>query len=241
MPSLLERTKLLHKAKDDVRLQRALIAQCKNDVLFWFDWFAWTFNPRVDGAHLPFNLYDFQRDVILLMHDCIKRGEPLIIEKSRDMGLSWMVLLIFQYWWLFQDGADFLLGSRTQDEVDQKGNRSTLFEKFRYNINRMPLWMCPKLERHHNGHMKIINPTNGNVLSGEASTPDFGRSQRYRAVLMDEVARHPYGDFAYASVSQSTNCIILLFTPFGKANIAYRMRSHEDIEWVDIGGKHENK
>ena len=241
MPSYLQRVQLLYEAKNDIGLQNALVERCKEDPLFWFDWFAWTFNPRLDDAHLPFNLYPFQRDVIEIMYDCITRGEPLIIEKRRDMGLSWMVLLMFQWFWLFKDGADFLLGSRKEDEVDDKGNRSTLFEKFRYNLNRQPLWICPKLARHHDGHMKIINPKNGNVLNGEAATPDFGRSQRYRAALMDEVARHPYGELAYASVSQSTNCIILLFTPFGKANVAYKMRSHEGVKWVDIGESNERR
>lgn len=235
MPTMEERLKFLIRCREDEYFRNAVYGKCKEDILFWFEWFTYTFNPRLDVAHLPFNLYDFQKDTVLVMKDCIENGEPLIIEKSRDMGLSWLVVLTFQWFWLFLDGADFLCGSRKEDDVDKKGDRSTLFQKFRYNLDMLPAWMCPKLSKSEDAHLKLINPNNGNVLKGESATADFGRSQRYRAVLMDEVARHPYGDYAYASVSQSTNCTILLFTPFGKANIAYRMRSNPDVEWLDVG------
>lgn len=232
-----QRLKLIVECKKDPSFAMAMRERCKDDIIFWFNHFCYTFNPRVTPSHLPFNLYPFQEEVILLMQDCIERGEPLIIEKSRDMGLSWMVVLTFQWFWLFRDGADFLLGSRKEDDVDKRGDRSTLFQKFRYNLELQPDWICPKLGKNDDAHLKIIHPTNGNLLKGESATADFGRSQRYRAVLMDEVARHPYGEYAYASVSQSTNCVILLFTPFGRANIAYKMRSHPNVEWVDIDGR----
>lgn len=234
MATLEERHKLLLECKTNPRLRGAVFNRCQEDILFWYDWFTYTFNPRTQPAHLPFNLYDFQRKTVLVLQDCIQRGEPILIEKSRDMGLSWLVMLTFQWFWLFMDGADFLCGSRKEDDVDKRGDRSTLFQKFRYNLDMQPVWLCPPIGKAHDAHMKIINPRNGNVLSGEAATADFGRSQRYRAVLMDEVARHPYGEYAYASVSQSTNCIVLLWTPFGKANIAYKLRSHPDVEWIDL-------
>lgn len=236
MATLYERAKLLEEASLNPSMQRALVNECRNDIIFWFEWFCYTFNPRVTPAHLPFNPYPFQKETIKVIQSCVQRGEPLIIEKSRDMGLSWLVLLVFQWFWIFEDGADFLCGSRKQDDVDKKGDRSALFEKFRYNLRMQPEWMCPKLTYQNDNYLKITHPITGNILKGESATADFGRSQRFKAVLMDEVARHPYGDYAYASVSQSSNCIILLFTPFGQANIAYRMRQHPEVEWVDIGG-----
>lgn len=235
MATLYERAKILQAAADDESLQAALLAKCQRDPIFWFEYFCYTFNPRTTPAHLPFNPYPFQVETIQIMIDCIQRGEPLIIEKSRDMGLSWLVLLVFQWFWLFEDGVDFLCGSRKEAYVDRKGDRSVLFEKFRYNLRMQPEWICPKLGKNNDNYMQITHPVTGNILKGEAATADFGRSQRFKAVLMDEVAVHPYGDYAYASVSHSSNCIILLFTPFGQANIAYRMRQHPDVEWVEIG------
>lgn len=229
-----ERLDLMLECKKDSKLRNAVYKRCKTDIVFWFDWFAYTFNPRVIPAHLPFNLYPFQKKAILLMCECIEKGEPLIIEKSRDLGLSWLVMMVFQWYWLFNDGMDFLVGSKKEDDVDKRGDRSTLFQKFRYNLAYQPKWILPTMSKQDDAHMKIINPKNGNVLAGEAATADFGRGQRYRAVLMDEVARHPYGQYAYDCITHSTNCIIMLFTPFGKANIAYTMRSHPDLDWIDI-------
>lgn len=236
MATLPERSIMLAECDNDIAYRIATVQRCREDILFWFDWFCYTFNPRLYPAHLPFNPYEFQREVIFLIKQCIETGEPLIIEKSRDMGLSWLVLLVFQWFWLFRDGVDFLCGSRKQDDVDKKGDRSALFEKFRYNLRMQPLWICPPLGARNDTYLKIIHPETGNLIKGESATADFGRSQRYTAVLMDEVARHPYGEYAYASVSQSSNCMILLFTPFGQANIAYKMRQHPDVEWVPING-----
>lgn len=228
------RYRLLYAAKNDPTLQAQCIAACNHDIVFWFNNFAYTFDPRRAPADLPFNLMDFQETVVLTIADCIRTGEPLLIEKSRDMGVSWLILLVFQYFWMFEPGSDFLLGSKNQDLVDKKGDRSTLFQKLRFNARLQPSWMLPKLDKNSDTFLKMIHPVNGNTIVGATSTPDFGRSGRYRAALMDEMAFHPYGKAAYESVSQSTNCIIMPSTPNGKANEFYKLRSLEDIEWIDL-------
>lgn len=236
MASIEDRGKLLKAAKGNEDLQIKLIAQCKYDILFWFDYFAYTFNPRVRPSDLPFNLMHFQRQVVLEIQKCIDNSEPLLIEKSRDMGITWMIALVFHWYWLFFDGSHFLIGSKVQDLVDKKGDRSTIFEKLRYNHRMQPGWMTPPLTKGYDNFMRLIHPQSGNTIVGASSTPDFGRSGRYKAALMDEMAFHPYGKAAYESVSQSTDCIIMPSTPNGKLNEFYKLRSLKDMEWIDIEG-----
>ena len=243
---LVYRDKILRTAADDRAFQLELLELCKRDPVFWFNTFCWTFDPRmIDGRYSiqPFVLFPFQRALVRLIYECIHNGEPCMIKKSRDMGVSWIVMLVLQHFWLFCPGADSHVGSRKKEYVDKKGSRSTLFEKFRWNLKYLPVWMIPSLRDDREDTVcKIIHPERsglpgmGNTITGEASVPDFGISQRYKAVFMDEFAKQPFGKLAYETVSQSTNCIIGVWTPFGKANPAYKLTNDPDNPptWVNI-------
>jgi hypothetical protein len=152
----------------------------------------------------------------------------LLIEKSRDMGISWLILLVFQYYWLFREGANFHLGSRKEDAVDRKGDISTLFEKLRYNLDWLPTWMKPL--RYQGNLLRLVNPTNGNSITGESSNENFGRGGRYRAVLFDEFPFWPGQDAAFASAGQSTPCRIIVGTPYGKTNRFAQLRFSGQIK-----------
>lgn len=230
MATLIERCELLERARLDKGLQAELRELCKRDINFWFDYFCYTYNPRLKSPHLPFNLFPFQRQSIECIQHCIDLPDNLIIDKSRDMGITWLVLLVFQHYWQFKEVGNFHLGSKTEDLVDVSGDISTLFPKIRYNADMQPLWLLPRLKKgKHDAHLKLVNPITGSIISGQASTPDFGRSGRYTAVLLDEFARHPYGELAHVSVSQSTDCAIALWTPYGKKNYAFQLAHADDV------------
>lgn len=234
MATLRERAALIHRAAADVNLQAVLNEKCKRDILFWFNNFCWTFNPREAPYNFPFNLYLFQEKAVLVLKDCIDNGEPLLIKKSRDMGLTWLVLLVFQHYWLYVPGSAFHLTSITQDDVDKLGDVSTLFGKLRYNLGYLPSWQKPKLTKMEDGFMKLANPLNGNIITGQAPVTNFGRSRRYKAVLMDEMAQLRHGATMYSSISHSTNSIIMPYTPYGKQNEAYRLANGDDVERVPL-------
>lgn len=217
-------------------LQQLFMAQCQRDILFWFRHFAWTFDPRMTQPHKPFVPYPYQEQTIQTLVNCIENGEDLLIEKSRDMGVSWLILLVFQYYWLFRDGANFHLGSRKQEAVDRKGDISTLFEKLRYNLDWLPDWMKPAgwQPSMHDNLLRLINPANGNVITGESSNENFGRGGRYRAALFDEFPFWPMQEAAYASAGQSTPCRIVVGTPYGKNNRFADLRFAGQIKTLSI-------
>lgn len=234
MANLQERAALIKSAAADPVLQAVLNEKCRRDILFWFNNFCWTYNPREKPYNFPFNLYEFQEKTVLLIQDCINTGEPLLIKKSRDMGATWMILLVFQHFWLYESGSAFHMTSITQDDVDLLGDVSTLFGKLRYNLGYLPEWMKPPMGRHDDGFMKLVNPINGNIITGQAPVLNFGRSRRYKAVLMDEMAQLRNGGTLYSSVSHSTKSIIMPYTPYGKSNEAFRLANSENIERVSV-------
>lgn len=236
MASLQERAELIQAARNNPLKQAALVEMCKRDILFWFNNFCWTFDPRKAPHNFPFNLYPFQEQIVLELKHCIDTGEYMLIKKSRDMGLSWLCLLVIQWYWLFEPGSDFHMTTRKEDDIDKKGVKSTMFQKLRYNLEWLPSWMAPELGKNDDSFMKLINPRNGNAITGEAPVIDFARSQRYKAIIMDEGARLPYGEASFHSASQSSDCILIPYTPYGKGNVAFRLSKGPDIEHVALCG-----
>lgn len=220
MANLQERGELLAKANDNPKLQALLMAQCRDNPVYWFNNFCYTFDPRREPSTLPFNLYQVQEWFVLTLIRYMEKQEDFGLEKSRDVGASWLIALTFQYCWLFREGWNFHIGSRKEEYVDKKGDISTLFEKERFNLNYLPSWMLPNgfnFDKHCL-YMRLINPQNGNTITGESSNPNFARGGRYRAILFDEFPVWDHGYPAWTSASQSTKCRIPIGTPNGKHN-----------------------
>lgn len=214
-----QRAEFLLKAKDDVVVQAQLKEACARDFLFWLYNFGWTYNPRLKKEkYIPFIPYKFQVDYMLdLINDIktAKDGETSGVEKCRDMGVSWMVLCVFYWFWLFHANSDFLVGSRKESLVDKQKHPDTLFGKLDILIRRTPQWMLPKgfNPQRHNTHMSLMNPELGSLIKGESANADFSRSGRYKAVLMDELAFWQNAAPAYSAASESCNLIIPVSTP----------------------------
>lgn len=213
-------TKCLHPG--DVR--NNIYALCSRDPIAWINLFAYTKNPRQPTvSKVPFILYeDFQDEAFWEIIMAIETGEDLLIEKTRDMGASWLILYAFTWFWLFRDNSDFRAGSRKEDFVDKLGDMDTLFEKIRFCLRFLPGWMLPKgyLESEHATYMKIINPVNGNSIVGESANPQFGSGGRRKAVLLDEFSKwdQSVAASAWTSTADVTRCRIPCSTPLGSGN-----------------------
>jgi hypothetical protein len=217
----------------DAPLREASEALYRHNILAWMRDFAWSYDPRPprrgevrQQGRLPMVLYPYQVETILRLNEAIERGEDILIEKSRDMGLSWLVCLVFQYRWLYHPGQQFLVGSRNHAFADTKGDIASLMEKCRYILRELPPCMLPLgFEwRKHDVGGKLQHPVNGNLITAEAATENFARGGRYTAILLDEFAFWPVSDASYASAGQATYCRITVSTPDGKQNRFYRER-----------------
>lgn len=197
---------------------------CAADPCFWISTFCWTKNPDLpDLPKIPFILYeDFQDAAVWEIVNAIEMGYDLLIEKSRKMGLSWLVLYVFLWYWLFRDNADFKAGSWKEDYVDKIGDMDTLFEKLRFALRFMPLWMVPAgyNEKMHGTYNKLKNPKKENTIVGEAPTVHFASGGRRKAMLLDELSKWDPGaaNGAWTATASVTKCRIVVATPFGSGN-----------------------
>lgn len=207
---------------------QAELYKCRTDPIHWFNHWIWTYDPRGMSFGLPANIPFVLRPKQVELVDWLLERENTqthgLIEKSRDEGMSYVVLGYFLHRWLFVDGFAGGVGSRKEELVDKKGDPKTLFHKFRDMFSKMPDWMKPKgfVEKVHDNYMRIINPDNGATITGEAGD-NIGRGGRTTMYFLDEWAFVERQEAVDAAISQNTNVHIKGSTPNGIGD-----RFHQD-------------
>lgn len=207
---------------------QAEMYKCKTDPAHWFNHWIWTYDPRGMPFGLPANLPFVLRPKQVELIDWLLERENTqthgLIEKSRDEGMSYVVLGFYLHRWLFVDGFAGGVGSRKEELVDKKGDPKTLLHKFRDMFSKMPDWMKPKgfVEKVHDNYMRIINPDNGATITGEAGD-NIGRGGRTTMYFLDEWAFVERQEAVDAAISQNTNVHIKGSTPNGIGD-----RFHQD-------------
>lgn len=224
------RLKLTYLCAKMPELRAAQIVLCRSDIIYWVNIWAATYDPRKTPSTIPFITYPYEDKLLLDLVDSILTQKDILIEKSRDMGVTWCVVLAFTWFWCFKgEGYDFLVGSRKEQYIDQIGNMDTIMEKVRFLIRNMPNWMRPKGFdfKSHSNYLKIVNPETKATITGEATNNNFSRSGRRRAIFFDEFAFWECDEAAWRASSDSTNCRIVVSTPYGFGNQFAKLR------WLD--------
>ena len=224
-----------HRAADeDPEKRAAILALAAGDPAFFMLVYGSLLEPRAtpdvrldaDGNEVPFPKpqgwypwvpYPFQVETIRWIEDVMSRAnDPLgrgdgVIEKSRDMGATWIFCLYVAHQWLFAD--DFVAGliSHKEDLVDSNDPKSmffrieallgmnarvperavapgTIFDGLRVRTPAylMPAGYEPKL---HNLKLNLIHPTKSNFIVGESTTAKSGIGSRTTMSVIDEAAK----------------------------------------------------
>lgn len=223
------RRDILRDAEQD-HVKRAMYWDaCKKDPLFWVNAFVWTYDPRREPfAKVPMITYRCQDDVFMEIVGALGKHD-LLVEKSRDMGASWLCSLAITHSWQFDDWKSYLFVSRTANYVDQTGNPKSLFWKFDFTIDNMPWWLIPNgySPDKHRKLMHARNPETNSVIDGESTTGHVAQGDRRTAILLDEFALVDEGFSVLAATRDVTRSRIFNSTPNGTANAYYKMATSD--------------
>ncbi|MDE2472869.1 MAG: hypothetical protein KGL35_30160, partial [Bradyrhizobium sp.] len=161
------------------------------------------------GAYIRFHPWPKQVEFLRWLERMEAEDEPGLCEKSRDQGVSYLVMAFFLHRWLFRSGYKATVTSFEADAVDQLDDPDSLFEKLRIMLRRLPSWMMPAgfSWHHHDLFMRLINPATGSVITGE-SGKDAGRSGRSAFYFVDEAAFHPAPQSLERALSGNTERIL---------------------------------
>lgn len=148
-----ELTKLFEDAIEEAEKRKAderaaIWQRCSDDSLYFISEYCKIYD-NVAQDWIPFELWDFQKQVIL---DLIQY--PLIsCIKSRQVGLTWDVLAYILYKSLFAPIQDVLMFSRREDEAIH-----LLDERLKGMYEHLPRWMQDKVTmRSNKTHMSFSN------------------------------------------------------------------------------------
>lgn len=204
------RDRLQRRCAADPKFRALELEMCRRDVVHWINNWCWTYDPR-RTAYLPFVLFPRQVELVRWIEARCTQTETGVLEKSRDVGASWVCCMFALHRWLFVPGWKTGFGANKADQVDLRGEPDSLFEKMRIALGFMPRWMRPEgfsLDRHC-PQMRIINPVNGNVVAGYIGV-NMGRGGRSSIFFVDEAAHVEQAQRVDAALSANSDTLIWL-------------------------------
>ena len=246
------RKKLLLACRDDEAKQRAMREACRQDLVFYVDSFVWQYNPKkkkrtseyvnysivedetVRGPRVaPFILWEFQEEAMFTMLDHVLRGEDLLIEKSRDMGASWMILILFKWLQDFHYDNKFLMMSRNAELVESD-DEDSLFWKMQSMYEREPTWLSGYVDG-LKGDLKrrkmyFGQRRTGSSTTGTASTGKAGVGGRATAMGIDEYSQIREDAEVNHRTTDTTDCRIFNGTHLGTGTEFYQLSVRPDMK-----------
>ena len=140
-----QRQDLWAACKNDPDLQARVMALCAQSFKVWCCLFAWTYVvfevketgervAKTDEKDVPFILWPTQMAAFDEMDTAWRKGDDSAVQKSREMGASWLVLAWFVWLAIFH-GSELGVASRKEDLVEKTGNPDALFTKIDYPVS----------------------------------------------------------------------------------------------------------
>lgn len=225
----MERMRRLAWLREDPRRFAMLKAYYKDHPAdFISDW-GCTFetrNPEIGlPTFIPFILFPKQKEWVEEVMWCWRNRKPMITEKSRDCGISWLSIAFACTLCLFYSDINIGFGSRKEEYVDKKGAPKALFTKARQFLRSLPPeFLGDWDERRDSPHMLIRFPSTGSTISGEAGD-GIGRGDRAAIYFIDESAFLEHPQLIDASLSATTNCRQDISSANGMGN-SFAQRRH---------------
>lgn len=217
--NLLYRRDLLRKCSKNLFNQDLIRSACKRDILFYINAFVWQYNPQHFGGEIgPFITWPMQDIAIKKILWCIEHRKDLRMAKSREMGASWMCLIVMDWLYQFHGDKKFLMISRNKEAVDAVDDSDSLFWKIDFMHAHLPGWLKPD-ERRKKMAFKLKGHYAG--ITGQASTEYSGSGGRAAAAFIDEFSKI-FDDFGLLNhLADTTQCCIFNFTHTGLDTAAY--------------------
>lgn len=224
-----ERTDRLAALRADPAMLAGVQEHYKTHPWDWINDWGMTIDQRLvdrgEPAEMPLVLFEKQTEFLKWLYERWRGREHALVEKSRDMGASWLCVAFAVWMWTYYPNSAVGFGSRKEEYVDKIGDPKSLFDKARYYIDSLPDEFRPKKYSRKTcaPFMRIVNPDNNAVIAGEAGD-NIGRGARTSIYFVDEAAHLEHPDLVDAALSATTNCQVHVSSVAGNANPFYRKR-----------------
>lgn len=173
----------------------------------------YTIIEHAKRGKIQFHLYPFQEEVLADFHS----HRFVIVNKSRQMGLSTLVAAHALHSMLFKDGFKVLVIATKQDVA------KNLVHKVKVMHRNLPVFLRQKVIDDNKLELSFDN---GSSIKAVSSSPDAGRSEALSLLILDEYAHIDYATeiwtAARSTLATGGNAVVLS-TPNGVGNQFHKM------------------
>jgi hypothetical protein len=230
--NLLYRRRVLASCRSSARNRAAVREMCRRDFLFFVCVFVWQYNPAKLGKEVgPFVPWPFQDEAARAVLAAIADQKDLVIEKSREMGASWLCLLVIVWVWLFHPRKKILVISRDEKAVDNDKDADSLFWKVDFVLANLPGFLMPQGwdQKKHRQRLSFNNPETKSQITGAASTGKSGVGGRATFIFLDEFSQVREDYEMLHRTSNTAGCRIFNGTHLGMGTAFYELTRRENI------------
>jgi hypothetical protein len=229
----------LKKELSDPRFLKIADSWYEQNPVDYIEHWIVTYDPKRGLGITPFVLFPKQEDFIEWVTALLDKKESGLVEKTREVGMSWMAIAWSTWTWKYKKNAKIGFGSRKASLVDTQGDLDSIFEKFRLVLRNIPAELLPFnfSVKKHTPEMRIINPENQNSITGEGGD-NIGRGGRNTIYFKDESAFYERAEKIEAALSENTDVQVDISTPNGVGNPFHRKRFGGQVKvftfrWTD--------
>ena len=229
---------------------------CARDPLFFINVFVWLLETREKqdwntspgygtSKVIPFITRSYQDTLILKCVDNLGR-QDIVVPKSRETGISWIMCALTAWDWIFHDESHSGFVSKDLLSANNPSDPDALFSKFEFILKRLPLWLMSPADYERNITKNTFkNLKNNSSVTAYPANGDLARGGRKSFLLMDEFHFFSQGD-DYAALDSTvhvTPCRIFVSTANrdrGMAGAFYDVLSDDSrngirvvVDWKD--------
>ena len=195
---------------------------------------------NVDEGLVPFDMYDFQRDIINKVHS----NRFVIAKLPRQSGKSTTIIAYLLHFVLFNPSVNVaILANKLATARELLGRLKLAYE-------HLPKWMQQGIMEWNKGSIELEN---GSKILASATSSSAVRGGSFNMIFMDEFAYIPQGvaeeffSSVYPTISSGkTTKVLIVSTPKG-LNMYYRMWMDAvegrntyvpiEVHWSDVPGR----
>ena len=180
----------------------------------------------LDEGLVPFDMYDFQKDMIRVFHD----NRFVITKCPRQVGKTTTAVAYLLWTILFQDSQNVAVLANRGETA-----RGILY-KLQLAYENLPMWLQQGVVEWNKGRIELEN---GSVIIASSTSSSAARSGSFNIVFLDEFAFVPtniaYEFFTsvYPVITAGTNTKILIVSTPNGMNLFYKI-------WMDAINKRNN-
>jgi hypothetical protein len=218
------------RCESDPAVRAAVLKRCAEDCCYYVNNFVWTYDPKdhPDDPVVPFALWPFQVDLINVWTQKLGRADRHI-KKSRQIGASWLIASVVDWFCRNKPYQNFILASRVENLVDRRGDPASLMWKFDFIEDHLPDFLKCADRTRRKLHIGYGRPGNS-VINGSSTNQDLARGATPTAIILDEFAAVENGHEILRSTQLATRSRFFISTPKGAGTAFYDLERNSEIE-----------